>query len=54
MLIFKNSISKARIPVDTHTMYFIKIWNITEQFLLFGCDFRRIKSEFVETGGEGL
>lgn len=54
MFIFKNLILKVRILVDIYIMYFIKIWNIIEQFLFFGCDFRRIKSEFVEIGGEGL
>lgn len=58
MLLFKNSVSKANWKTIEsqlkHIHVFIKTWNMTEQFLLYGRDFRRIKSEFVETGGEGL
>lgn len=56
MLIFKNSVSKAKWKTieSQSTHIFIKTWNIREQFLLFGSDFKRIKSKFVETGGEGL
>lgn len=58
MLLLKNSVSKANWKTIEsqlkHIHVLIKTWNMTEQFLLYGRDFRRIKSEFVETGGEGL
>lgn len=60
MLLLKNSVLKAKWKTiesqlkHIHVHVLIKTWNITEQFLLYGRDFRRIKSEFVETGGEGL
>lgn len=60
MLLLKNSVLKAKWKTiesqlkHIHAHVLIKTWNMTEQFLLYGRDFRRIKSEFVETGGEGL